>query len=246
MTGTIEVLADAEAVCRRAAEGFVRSAEAAVGARGRFAVALSGGHTPRRLYALLADPAGPYRAGIAWDRTHVFWGDERCVPPDSADSNYRMAYEALLAHVPVPAAQIHRMPVEQPDGAGAYARTLRAFFGAQPPRFDLVLLGLGPEGHTASLFPGSPALTEATRWVVPVEVEQAVRHRITLTPPVLNAAGQVTFLACGAEKAEALRGVLGAERRPSHWPAQIVQPADGALLWLLDREAARLLPSHRS
>ncbi len=245
MTGTIEVVADAEAVCRRAAEEFVRAAEGAVGARGRFAVALSGGNTPRRLYALLADPKGPYRAAVAWDKTHMFFGDERCVPPDHPDSNYRMAHEAFLSQVPVPAAQVHRIPAEQADGAESYERLLRAFFGAGVPCFDLVLLGLGPEGHTASLFPGSPALAETARWVVPVEVEQRIRKRVTLTPPVLNAAALVAFLVSGAEKAEALRGVLGDRRAPEEWPAQIVQPTAGRLLWLLDVDAARLLPSAR-
>jgi 6-phosphogluconolactonase len=242
-TPQVEVLADPEAVCRRAAERFARLATAAAGARGRFVVALSGGHTPRRLHELLASPDEPWRRVVPWSEVHLCFGDERHVPPDHPDSNYRMARESLIEHVPIPDNHVHRIPAEMPadDAASAYERTLRALL--PDGRFDLVLLGMGPEGHTASLFPGSPALDETARWVRAVDVPQLRTQRITCTPPLLNAARSVMFLVAGAEKAAALRSVLHAPKDPAQWPAQAIAPADGALRWLVDRAAARLLPS---
>ena len=243
MPPQVEVLADPEAVCRRAAERFARCATTAVGARGRFVVALSGGHTPRTLHGLLANPDEPWRRTVPWDKIHVCFGDERHVPPDHPDSNYRMARESLLDHVPVPSTHVHRIPAELPaaEAADAYERTLRALM--PDGRFDLVLLGMGPEGHTASLFPGSPALSETMRWVRGVDVPQLQTERITTTPLLLNAAHAVLFLVTGAEKADALRAVLHDPYDPAQWPAQVVRPTDGSLRWLVDRAAARALPS---
>ena len=237
-------------LARAAAEDFLRTVDESIAARGRFTVALSGGSTPRALYRLLASGDEPYHRLIPWDSVHFFWGDERHVPPDHPDSNYRMAREALLDHVPVPAVNVHRIRGEAPDAAvaaAAYEEELRGFFQPAPgeaPRFDLVLLGLGPEGHTASLFPGSPALHETGRWVAAPWVEAHHTFRVTLTPPVLNAAARVVFLVSGADKAAALRAVIDfegdseGERDVDRYPAQVVRPAAGTLLWLVDRAAA--------
>lgn len=250
MTPAVRVLPDAPAVQRAAAEEVTARIAAAVAARGAAFVALAGGSTPRGLYALLADPGEPYRARVPWAALHVFWGDERHVPPDEAESNYRMAREALLAHVPVPPAHVHRIPAEEADAeraAARYAATLREVFGAHGrlqgdwPRFDLVLLGMGADGHTASLFPGTDAVHETARPVAAPWVPALGRHRITLTPPVLNRAAAVVFLVTGAEKAEALAAVLEGPRRPDVYPSQVVRPEAGALLWLVDRAAAARL-----
>jgi 6-phosphogluconolactonase len=215
----------------------------AVADRGRFTVALSGGSTPRRLYRLLSDVQASFRAQIPWERTHVFFGDERHVPPDHPESNYRMAHEALLAHVP--AASVHRIQGEESDparAAAAYEAELRRFFelsdpGAAPPQFDLVLLGLGPDGHTASLFPRSPALEERRKWAVGVFVERLRAHRITLTLSVINRAREVLFLVSGAEKAEALARVFAHATGAEPLPAARVRPESGTLLWIVDRAA---------
>lgn len=237
-------------LARAAAEEFTRRADAAVRARSRFSVALSGGSTPRHLYRLLADPAQPFHDRIDWSATHVFWGDERHVPPDHPDSNYRMAREALLDLVPVPADNIHRMRGEESDAAHAarlYEAELRGFFSesADQPRFDLVLLGLGADAHTASLFPGSEAVRERERWVVAPWVEKLASWRITLTPAVFDRAAAVIFLVQGEDKAGALRAVLEGgpegERDPDRYPAQVVRPKSGELLWLVDDAAANRL-----
>ena len=244
-------------------------------------VALAGGSTPRALYRLLADPAAPYRGRIDWPAIHFFWGDERHVPPDHPDSNFRMAREAMLDHVPAPAAHVHRIASEEPDAARAaerYERELIDLFGlraggqdgetARPagraaeldwPRFDLVLLGLGEEGHTASLFPGSPLLAGTPmlastpmlagtrppgRLAAAVWVDKLATWRVTLTPAALNHAATVIFLVSGAAKAPALAAVLEGEPRPLLYPAQVVAPSDGRLLWLVDRAAAAQLASH--
>ncbi len=213
---TIEIHPDPAALALAAAQHFVRAATAAVAERSRFTVALAGGSTPAELYRLLSRP--PYREQIPWEQTLVFFGDERCVPPDHLWSNYRMAREALLDHVPLSPANIHRMAGElaPADAAADYARVIRRTFGlrgAARPVFDLILLGMGDDGHTASLFPGMPALAERRRLVaatdVPGYVQPAVA-RITLTYPVLNAARHVMFLVAGASKAAKVRAVLGA------------------------------------
>lgn len=233
------------AVAEMAAKRVAGIAEAAVAQAGRFTVALAGGATPRGLYARLA--AEPYGARLPWSETEVFWGDERCVPPDHPESNYRMAAETLLRHLPLRPGRIHRMRGEDPDPARAaaeYDALLRETFGVAPgvlPRFDLVLLGLGADGHIASLFPGSPALREVARLVVAVSVERLRARRLTLTLPVLNAAAAILFLVSGEDKAEALRAALEAAPGAEPLPAQLVRPREGTVTWLVDPAAARLL-----
>lgn len=220
-----------------AANLFVDLTNQAVAARGRFAAALSGGSSPRDLYARLASP--DFAARIPWQSVHLFWGDERCVPPGHADSNYRMAAESLLNHVPIPAGNIHRIKGELPPSKAAaqYETELRAFFGDEPV-FDLVFLGLGDDGHTASLFPGSPALAESVRWAVDVEHTTPplpLVSRVTLTFGVLNAARRVVFLVSGAGKASRLEEIW---RGAAGLPAARIQPVNGSLLWLVDQAAA--------
>lgn len=240
------VVADAAGVYRTAAQRFVREATHAVARKGRFDVALCGGATPRGLYSLLADDAQLLRA-TPWPRTHVFWGDERHVPPDDADSNYRMARESMLDRVPVPPGNVHRIPAEQPDAEQAaldYAQELRRSFGlrsGERPRFDLILLGLGADGHTASLFPGSAALDERRRLVVAARGPGRRRERITLTVPVLNDAACIVFLVVGRDKATIVKAVLDGPREPRVFPAQWIDPTTGRLLWIIDRQAASLL-----
>jgi 6-phosphogluconolactonase len=234
----LTVYAARDELVRAAAEIFVDLAAAAVAARGRFTVALAGGGTPRPVYALLATPAHAGR--ISWDRVHVFFGDERCVAPTDERSNFRMAREALLDHVPLPANNIHRLAGEgDPDGAAlAYEQDLRRSFpGENPPALDLVWLGLGDDGHTASLFPGTAALHEDRRWVVAQHVEALAAWRLTLTPMVINAARNVVFLIAGAGKAEVLARVLSGPSVPDVLPAQLVQPRTGELRWLVDAAA---------
>lgn len=239
MARILEILGDSDALFRRATREFVRLAREAVATHGRFTVALSGGSTPRGLFAMLARELET----VPWERMHVCWSDERHVAPDDPASNYALARRTLLAHVPVPDAQVHRVPTELPDAgaaAEAYEQALRALL---PPtaRFDLVLLGLGADGHTASLFPHSPALAERERWVRDAPGPPPVTTRITLTPPVLNAAAEVMFLVSGIEKAPAVRAVLEGRHDPARWPAQAIRPADGRVLWLLDTAAGREL-----
>jgi 6-phosphogluconolactonase len=227
-----------------AARLFAARAAEAVSARGRFTAALSGGKTPVALYRLLAK--APYVSQIPWTRVHLFWGDERCVPPDHADSNYRTVRERLLDHVPIPPVNVHRMPGEMDpvEGAARYEEQLREFFaphGDGFPVFDFILLGLGEDGHTASLFPGTRAIRESARWVLGHYVDAQKGWRITLTPPVINAARTVVFIVSGAGKAAVLQEILEGPLRPDTLPAQIVRPAEGTLLWMVDREAAALL-----
>ncbi len=242
----VVVVDSPEAVARAAAGRAVACARAAVAARGRFSVALSGGSTPRALFRLLAE--APLRSEIAWARLDVFWGDERCVPPTHPDSNYRMAKEALLDHVPIPPDRIHRIAADTDDHAAAamtyeaeLARVLGGTPGGTPPVFDLLLLGMGADGHTASLFPGTPALAEHRRWVVANRVEKLGADRITLTWPILNRAADVLFLVAGADKAAALREVLEGPRDVARLPSQGIRPEAGRLVWLLDRAAAAQL-----
>ena len=229
---------------RGAAEEFVRLAEDAIEKRGRFTVALSGGSTPKSLYSLLAGGAFP---NLPWNKSYFFFGDERHVPPDDPESNFRMANESMLSKAPQ--SKVFRVPAEMKDAdaaATAYEQTLRNFFALQPgefPRFDLILLGLGPDGHTASLFPGSAALSERKRLVSANWVDKFKTHRITFTYPVLNHAACVVFLASGAEKAAILREVL--ENPTADLPSQQVHPADGRLVWMVDRAAAAELSPHK-
>ena len=239
---------DLAALGAAAAEEFAELAAEAEARRGRFAVALAGGSTPRGLYRLLAE--APTRDRVAWDRIEWFWGDERAVPPDHPDSNYGMAAAALLGKFDLPPERVHRIRAEQTDGeaaARAYQEEIARAFGVDPegppPAFDLILLGLGADGHTASLFPHTPALRERRRWVVSHFVPALGAERITLTLPILNRAREVRFLVAGAEKAAPLRAVLEGPRDPEMLPAQSIHPEAGRLIWLADRAAAAALRS---
>jgi 6-phosphogluconolactonase len=243
---TIQVFADAEAVSRAAADEFVKTAREAVAARGRFTVALSGGSTPKRLYQLLAE--APYRDQVEWGKIEFFWGDERSVPPDHNDSNYHTAREAMLRKLPVPAGQVHRMEAERTDRDAAardYEATLARVFGAtpggEPPALDLVLLGMGPDGHTASLFPHTTALKEVARWVVVNYVPKFATDRVTFTVPALNRAREVLFLIAGTDKAEPLHEVLEGAPNSDLYPSQLVKPAGGKLVFYVDRAASAKL-----
>jgi 6-phosphogluconolactonase len=245
MNRDVQVVANAEAIFRAAAQEWIRLAAEAVKARNSFSVALSGGSTPKGLFTLLATDAA-LRSQAPWEKTHFFWGDERHVPPDHAESNYRMAYEAMLSKVPAPAANVHRIHGEYSNAAQAaseYENELRQFFhlaAGELPRFDLVLLGMGPDGHTASLFPGSAALEERQRMVVSNWVEKFHTDRITFTYPALNNAANVIFLTGGADKTEMLRAVLTGKPQSVPYPSERIQPTHGRLLWLVDEAAARL------
>ena len=239
----IQVYPDPESLSRAAAALLVTQANLAVAARGRFSVALSGGTTPRRTYELLAAP--PWVDQGPWGRVHVFWGDERCVPLTDPRSNARLAKEAWLDRVPIPADQIHPLNCarDPADAARQYEAQLREFFAGQPPRLDLVLLGLGDDGHTASLFPGAPVLKEGERWAAAVCLAEPDLHRVTLTAPLINQAAMVAFLVAGKSKAGVLREVLHGPYDPERLPAQLIQPQPGKLFWLTDQEAAALVPA---
>ena len=255
MEPELAVRADLNAVAREAADRCVTLAHGSIAERGRFTVALSGGSTPRALFVLLASEA--YRNEIDWGRVIVFWGDERCVPPDHADSNYRLARETLLSKVPIPAGNVHRVrgEVNPEQAALEYEQAVRREVGTPTlvgtvgptevgvPIFDLILLGLGPDGHTASLFPGTPAIYERTRRVAANFVPKLNAHRITFTPVLINAASNVMFLVSGGEKADTLRAVLEGEFKPEALPAQIIKPENGRLTWLVDRAAGARLQS---
>jgi|KBSSwiStaDraftv2_1062776.scaffolds.fasta_scaffold289710_3 6-phosphogluconolactonase len=238
-TREIRISADSQQLFRDAATEFARIANEAVKQRGRFTVALSGGSTPRNLYSLLATD---FRSQVPWGQSLFFWGDERHVAPDNPESNYRMSYESLLSKVPVPPQNIYRVAAEDPDAsvaAEAYERTLRQVFTLAPgefPRFDLILLGMGPDGHAASLFPGSLGLSETKKLVIANWVEKFKTYRITFTFPVINNAACVMFLAGGSDKAVMLKDVLEGHSKPPY-PAQQIKPT-GRLLWMVDRAAA--------
>lgn len=241
----IRILTTPQELFAAAAEEVVRAANHAVAERGRFAIALSGGSTPKNLFNLLATNA---RTSLPWDRTFFFWGDERHVGPTDPESNYRMANEAMLSKVPVAAGNIFRMPTENPDAAAAaeaYERTLRTFFQMESgvPQFDLILLGMGPDGHTASLFPGTAALQEKSKLVVANWVEKLKTHRLSFTLPVLNAAREVAFLVSGTDKASVLKAVLEEDAPGEQYPSKLVNPTSGKLIWFLDRAAASALSS---
>ena len=238
METEIIIVPDADALARAGARRFVQLARQASDSRGRFTAALSGGSTPGDMYRLLAEE--PYRSEVPWQRVHLFWGDERSVRPEDPGSNYRMAEETLLSHVPVPSENVHRIQGElaPEQAARAYGRDLEDFFCGPHTRFDLVLLGLGSDGHTASLFPGAAVLEETARLVAAVEAHYEGRpaSRITLTLPAINTSRHVLFLVSGSGKAEILNQVLSTPRGPL--PAQRVQPRAGELTWLIDEAAA--------
>jgi 6-phosphogluconolactonase len=239
---------DPEAVSRAAAQDLVELARVAIAERGRFCVALSGGSTPRRMYEILSE--APRWAHIDWARVEFLWGDERAVPPEHPDSNYGMAAAALLSKLGIAQERVHRIKGELADAQAAaalYEAELARVFampaGGRPPIFDLVFLGMGPDGHTASLFPWSHALTERRRWVVGHHVARLGQPRITMTPPILNRAAEVRLLVTGADKAGVLREALLGPREPERLPVQLVAPEAGRLVWLVDRAAAAELPT---
>ena len=240
------IFPDGNAIARRAAEEFLQTANDAVAQRNAFTVALAGGSTPKALYSLLAtDPA--FRDKLPWDRIHFFFGDERHVPPDNEQSNYRMVNESLFTKAPVQRSQITRVRAEYPDAGKAaleYEQALRAYFklkDGEYPRFDLVLLGMGDEGHTLSLFPGTKALHASHRVVFCNWVGKLFTNRITLTAPATNQANRVIFMVTRADKALALKAVLEGPFEPEQLPAQLIQPASGKLLWLVDQAAGSML-----
>lgn len=244
----VRILADSAAIATTAAELFIETAASAIASQGFCRVVLAGGSTPQALYTLLA--AEPYRTRIAWDRVHIFFGDERCVPPDHPDSNYRKAKESLLTRVPLLPENIYRIPAELDPEAAAqtYEETLLAYFSSrldQPFRdsasFDLLLLGMGDDGHTASLFPGTPAIHEDARWVAAQYIDKLASWRITLTPAILNRAARTLFLVSGASKSYALQRVIYGVYQPERYPAQVIQPTNNALTWLVDEAAAILI-----
>jgi 6-phosphogluconolactonase len=245
----IHVVADATQLAEDAAHFFAARAAEAIAARGVSRVALSGGSTPRALYQRLATmPTGANVPGaIDWTRVQLFFGDERHVPPDHAESNYRMVKEALLSQTPIPEANVHRIRTEMSNAADAatnYEQAIRNAFQIRPgawPRFDLVLLGMGPDGHTASLFPETPVLQERSRIAAAVWVVSMQTWRVSLTPPVLNHARAVLFLVSGAEKADTLHAVLEGPSEPDQLPAQLIAPSDGLVHWFVDTAAAAKL-----
>lgn len=247
VTVTYDIYSTSAAVALAAARLFADAAANAVSRRGTARVAISGGTTPKAMFALLADPAQPFATGVDWAKLQLFWVDERCVPPTDADSNYRMTDEALLSKVSLPAENVHRMEGELPpeEAAARYESTLRNTLrleGAETPVFDLVLLGMGEDGHTASLFPHTAGLHELSRLVIANHVAAKDAWRVSLTSPVINAAREVSFLIEGASKAAVLAEVLAGPRDPERLPSQMIRPASGALRFLLDEAAAAKLP----
>jgi len=240
-----EIHADTDTLARQAAHRLAELSREAIRSSGRFTLVLSGGATPKRLYERLAE--AEFSGKLDWGSIHIFWSDERCVPPDHPESNYGMAVRSLIDRVPLPPRNVHRIrgEMEPQQAATAYEKELRTFFFpryAKPPGvpgFDLILLGMGEDGHTASLFPKAAALHEQKRWVLAVEKPES--WRVTLTPRVINAARDVLFLVAGSEKAGCLKEVLQGPYRPDELPAQAIRPAPGRLRWMIDAEAARLL-----
>lgn len=244
----ITIYSDIETLSQAAARAVVRIAQESIAKNGRFTIALSGGSTPKKLYGLLAEE--PYRSGIDWSLVDIFWSDERCVAPDDAESNYHLAQQVMLSKIPIPANQIHRMPAEQEDrdaASLAYTIEMKNVFGVGDegiPAFDLIQLGMGPEGHTASLFPHQASLHEQQRLIMPVSVPKPPPPRLTFTPRLLNEAQHILFLVTGAEKADAIQAVLERDFQPEEYPAQIVQPPKGEVTWMLDPAAAAKLQKH--
>lgn len=237
----VRIFPDRKALSQAAADMFRSLADKAVSDRGRFTAALSGGDTPKQLYALLAEK--PYCDQIAWERVHLFWVDERCVPPEHVDSNFRLAHELLFSRIAIPAKNVHRIRGERgaERAAAAYEQDLKTFFGQDGyPAMDLVILGIGEDGHTASLFPGSPQVSEHDRLAVPVFPGTQKEDRVTLTLSVLNHSKQVLLIASGKTKQSVIRSILS-DGNPDGLPAGLVHPATGTCTWFLDQDAASQL-----
>jgi 6-phosphogluconolactonase len=239
MNRAVNIFPTKAELVQAAAEKVIATVNAAIYERGRCALALAGGGTPRDVYALLA--ADGYRRRVDWSNVFLFWGDERCVPPDHPDSNFRMVNESLLSHIAIPTANVFRMKGEMEPAAAAseYEQHLEHFFGAGLPPFDLILLGLGEDGHTASLFPGTSALDERKRNVAAVFVPKFNAYRVTLTLPVINHARQIMFIVAGKSKSQIVPQVLKSDQPTKELPASLVQPQNGHLNWMLDAEAAK-------
>lgn len=240
----IRTFHDVAALARGASELFARTAQSAVKQRGRFTVALSGGNSPRPLYELLAGPENIPRT--PWEKVFVFWGDERYVPPEDNRSNSGQAWPLLLDHVPVSTDQVfpmYRSELSPDEAATAYEERIRRHFDQEPPRFDLILLGCGENGHTASLFPGTPVLEETERLVAPVQVQGQDIARLTFTTSLINQARMIVFIAYGQKKASIIQAVLAGPHRPKVLPAQLIKPSNGVMYWFLDSEAAAKLVS---
>ena len=235
----VQIFPDLEAISHEAASLFVSASRDSIATRKKFAVAISGGSTPKRLYTLLS--SSPYRDRVDWGKVHFFWADERCVPKEDEASNFKTVFDRLLSKVPIPNENIHRIKgEEEPEKAASdYEADIREFFGASGlPVFDLVLLGMGEDGHTASLFPGSKSLEETARLAVVVHLEKPNWNRITLTLPVLNNAAQILFLVAGSPKATVLSEILSDAEKKREFPAGRIRPVQGKVIWLIDREAA--------
>jgi len=242
----IIVVSNSEAMSRTAADIVIGKIKEVLANKEQFSLALAGGSTPKGLYSQIAE-VPELRDRIPWHRIHFFWGDERHVPPDHSESNFRMASETMLSKLPVPAENIHRVQTELPDAAKAaseYEQELKRYVrldAEKLPRLDCVLLGMGPDGHTASLFPGTKVLQEKRRLVVNNWVAKLNTHRITMTVPVLNNSPMVIFMVTGKDKAEVLKEILEGEYRPQLLPAQLIRPVHGRLVWLVDKAAAARL-----
>jgi 6-phosphogluconolactonase len=237
----IEVYKTTTELTIAAAQFIVAAAKTAVARRGHFIISLSGGHTPEQLYTLLSKP--PYKDEMPWDKTFLFWGDERCVGLDDKDNNTHMTRVMLLDHIAIPAANIYPIPVNLPpaEAANAYEQSITNLFKGEQPRFDLVLLGLGENGHTASLFPGTDVVHETARLVKEVYVEEVKMYRITMTAHLINMSRNILFLVAGEDKAQVLNTVLNTPALPDKYPAQLIKPVDGELYWYVDASAASKL-----
>jgi 6-phosphogluconolactonase len=240
----INIIQTTEALAKAAADKMLGISQQAIERNGRFVIALSGGSTPERLFKLLAKP--PYLNQITWDKTFVFWGDERFVPSDDQRNNSNRAKSLLLNHVPIPAINIHPIPVDlkPEESAKEYEKTIKKLFDKESPCFDLIFLGLGEDGHTASLFPGTDVVFENKKLVKEVYVEEQSMYRITMTPALINQAHNIVFLVEGEKKAKILKTILTEPRQTNKFPAQIIQPEKGNLYWFLDKKAAALLPDN--
>ncbi len=236
----VKIYDDDLAVSVAAADFFVNTAVESVKEKGRFSVALSGGGSPKKLYELLA--TDKYRNQIPWEDVYIFWGDERFVPRDDEQNNAKMAFDVFLSHIPVPEENIFPIPIAMTprESAAEYEKNLHTYFHNTEPSFDLVLLGLGENGHTASLFPETSVLDKKNLWVSEVYVENQKMYRITLTAPVINKAKNIVFIVFGENKAEIISNILQGAYRPKMWPAQLIKPVNGNLIWMLDEDAASL------